>query len=183
MISVKEAQQRILSNFVPLGTTTIALELALGCMLTQPIYSGMDLPLFNNSSVDGFALRAEDVSEIPAVLDVIADIPAGSIANISISKGQAARIMTGAPIPDGADAVVMVEETDAHQLPVGSAAPASVKILKAARAGENFRKRGADILAGQEILPVGSILARRMLACWPCWVSHPFLCAEDPGWR
>jgi molybdopterin molybdotransferase len=158
MISVKEAQKRILSHFEPLGTTYIPLDAALGRMLTQPILSGMDLPLFNNSSVDGFALRAEDVSDTPASLDVIADIPAGSIANISISKGQAARIMTGAPIPDDADAVVMVEETDAHQLPVGSAAPARVKIFRVVQPGENLRKRGADILADQEILPAGSML-------------------------
>ena len=158
MISVKEAQQSILSNFEPLGTITIPLEAALGRILTQPIHSGMDLPLFNNSSVDGFALRAEDVSEIPAALDVVADIPAGSAASISISKGQAARIMTGAPIPDGADAVVMVEETDADRNPVGSAAPASVKIFKVVQRGENIRKRGSDILANQEIIPAGSML-------------------------
>jgi molybdopterin molybdotransferase len=158
MISVKEAQQRILSHFEPLETTTIALELALGRVLTQPIHSGMDLPLFNNSSVDGFALRAEDVPEIPASLDVVADIPAGNVASISISQGQTARIMTGAPIPDGADAVVMVEDTDAHLHPVGSAAPASVKIFKVVQPGDYIRKRGADILTNQEILPAGSIL-------------------------
>ncbi|MCX6081356.1 MAG: molybdopterin molybdotransferase MoeA [Chloroflexi bacterium] len=158
MISVREAQLRILSNFEPLGTIHIPFDTALGHILTQPIHSGMDLPLFNNSSVDGFAVRAEDVSDIPASLDVVADIPAGNVANISISKGQAARIMTGAPIPDGADAVVMVEDTDAHQHPVGSAAPASVKIFKVVQTGEYIRKRGADILANQEILPAGSIL-------------------------
>jgi molybdopterin molybdotransferase len=110
--------------------------------------------------VDGFAARAEDIANAeknqPVTLNVIADIPAGNAANISITTGQAARIMTGAPLPAGADSVVMVEDTDVNQREiVGSAAPEQVKIFKATRRGENIRWRGADFSIGQEILPSG----------------------------
>jgi molybdopterin molybdotransferase len=162
MISVKEAQQRILSNFEPLETTFVHLDAALGRMLTRPIQSEIDFPIFNNSSVDGFALHAEDISfattNHPTYLDVVADIPAGSVAQISISRGQAARIMTGAPIPDGVDGVVMIEDTDAKQHPVGSAAPARVSIYQTIQPGENIRRVGADIFSGQVVLPAGIVI-------------------------
>jgi len=162
MISVQEAQQRILSNFKALETIFVPLDVALGRALAQPIHSKAYYPPFENSSVDGFALRAEDISaarpDKPISLSVVADIPAGSVANISLSVGQAARIMTGAPIPGGADAVVMVEETDASRQAAGSPAPSNVKIFKAVSQAENIRRRGSDITPDQEILPAGMIL-------------------------
>jgi molybdopterin molybdotransferase len=162
MISVQEAQQRILSHFKPLETTFIPLNAALGRVLSQPIHSEIDFPLFDNSAVDGFALRAEDVSssssDNPVDLKVVADIPAGSMENPHISHGQAARIMTGAPIPDDADAVVMVEDTNASQHLVGGSAPDSVKVFKAIRSGGNIRRLGSDISRGQKIFSGGDVL-------------------------
>lgn len=162
MISVQEAQQRILSNFRPLETALIPLGDALGRVLTKPIHSEMDFPLFDNSAVDGFALRAEDIAfaspQSPAILQVVTDIPAGSVATIRISSGQAARIMTGAPIPDGADAVVMVEDTDASQQAVGDSAPDAVKVSKAIGNGKNIRRLGSDISRGQKIFTEGDML-------------------------
>jgi molybdopterin molybdotransferase len=112
--------------------------------------------------MDGFAVFAADVSaasqEHPKSLKVVADIAAGSSASITLVVGQAARIMTGAPIPSGADAVVMVEETDFHQRAVGEAAPRNVMIFKPVQVGENVRKQGTDSKAGQEILPAARIL-------------------------
>jgi molybdopterin molybdotransferase len=160
MISVQEAQERILSNFTPLETTFVPLNEALGRVLTSPIHSAIDFPLFDNSGVDGFALRAEDVPssgvDHPVILSVIADIPAGSIGNIVLAAGQAARIMTGAPIPPGADAVVMIEDTDADQR--STDVPSRVKVFKAMKSGENIRRHGSDIVRDQKIYSEGIIL-------------------------
>jgi len=162
MLSVKEAQEQILSHFNPLEKVYILLDEAAGCVLAESVYSDMDLPTFNNSSVDGFAVFAEDVfpaaQDQPRSLKVVADIPAGSAAHIIISPGQSARIMTGAPVPTGADAVVMVEDTNFNQRASGEAAPREVIIYKSVRAGENVRKQGTDIKRGQEILPAGRVL-------------------------
>jgi len=162
MLSVQEAQEQILAHFFPLENVSIPLDQALGRILAETIHAQNDLPSFDNSSMDGFAVQASQVSEAspnhPITLKVVADIPAGSAPRITLSVGQAARIMTGAPIPPGADAVVMVEETDFNQHAPGEAAPASVKIYQAVKSGENLRKRGADIVAGQEILPKGHSL-------------------------
>lgn len=162
MISVQEAQQRILSNFKPLETEIVPLNSALGRVLTQSIDSEMDLPLFDNSAVDGFAVQAADIASAgkntPITLKVVADVPAGSVTGTRISQGQAARIMTGAPIPDGADAVVMVEDTDASRQPVGGSAPDRVQVFTAIGDGGNIRRLGSDILRGQGIFSVGDIL-------------------------
>ncbi len=159
MLSVKKAQERILASFKPLEGTTIAIEAALGCILSQDIISEIELPSFDNSSVDGFAVRTEDLhlsdANNPVSLLVTADIPAGSVPTVSLGAGQAARIMTGALLPTGADAVVMVEDTDfAHQT-AGSSAPDHVKILAKVKKNDYIRKRGSDILTGQKILPAG----------------------------
>jgi molybdopterin molybdotransferase len=162
MLSVKEAQEQILSHFSPLEKVHIPLDEAAGCVLAESIYANIDLPTFNNSSVDGFAVFAADIfpanPDQPRSLKVVADIPAGSAVNVMISPGQSARIMTGAPLPTGADAVVMVEDTNFNQRAAGEAAPREVTIYKAVRPGENVRKQGADIKRGQEILPAGRVL-------------------------
>jgi molybdopterin molybdotransferase len=162
MISVQEAQQRILLNFKPLETTFVPLNAALGRVLAESIYSEIDIPLFDNSGVDGFALHAEDVSSCgtnnPVTLSVVADIPAGSIGDIFIANGQTARIMTSAPIPNGTDAVVMIENTDASQHPVGATAPNKVKVFRAIQNGENVRRCGSDITRDQKIFSDGIIL-------------------------
>ena len=159
MLSVKIAQERILVSFKPLEGTSVAIESALGRILSQDIISELELPSFDNSSVDGFAVRTDDLSlsdeTNPVSLRVTADIPAGNVPTIHLETGQAARIMTGALIPSGADAVVMVEDTDfAHQI-AGSSAPDHVKILAKVKKNDYIRKHGSDILVGQKILPAG----------------------------
>jgi len=112
--------------------------------------------------MDGFAIRAADVLEATAAsprrLRVVADIPAGSQPTISLANGEAARIMTGAPIPTGADAVVPVEETDFNNRDAGTPAPDEVQIFKSAKPGANIRPRGMDILAGNVVLHKGRVL-------------------------
>lgn len=158
MLSVREARDRILAHFSPLEETTCPLDEAAGRVLARAILADTDLPPFDNSGVDGFAVLAADVAQTPIALPVVADIPAGKAARLTLLPGQAARIMTGAQVPPGADAVVMVEDTDFGPQAAGSLAPQQVTIHKPVRSGDNLRKRGTDIIAGQEIFRAGQVL-------------------------
>lgn len=162
MLSVQEAQAQILTQFAPLEKLSLPLDQALGRILAESLYAQADLPAFDNSSVDGFAVQASQVAQAslaqPVMLPVVGDIPAGSAPKLVLAPGQAARIMTGAPLPSGADAVVMVEDTGFNQHLPGEAAPASVTIYQAVKSGANLRLRGADLLTGQEILSAGQRL-------------------------
>lgn len=158
MLSVREARDRILAHFSPLEETTCPLDEAAGRVLARAILADTDLPPFDNSGVDGFAVLAADVAQTPVALPVVADIPAGKAARLTLLPGQAARIMTGAQVPPGADAVVMVEDTDFGPQAAGSLAPQQVTIHKPVRSGDNLRKRGTDIIAGQEIFRAGQVL-------------------------
>ncbi len=162
MLSVQEARQRILSHFSPLETELVSFEHAAGRVLGEQIWTGFDLPPFDNSSVDGFAVCAADLAEAsrehPLTLPVIGDIPAGTNPTFRVEAGQAARIMTGAPLPAGADAVVMVEDTDFNDRSAGTVAPQNISLYRAVKAGENVRRRGGDLPAGHEVLSPGWLL-------------------------
>ncbi len=159
LLSVAEARARILSQFIPVALETISLSEAANRILAMDIVAADDIPLFDNSSMDGFALRALDSSTAapasPLTLSVVADIPAGSHPTISLAPGQAARIMTGAQLPAGADAIVPVEDTDFNNRDAGSAAPQHVQITKPLKSGENVRPRGMDVRAGDVVLHKG----------------------------
>src|SRR5215207_2454024 len=134
LLSVDEACERILSNFQPVKTETVSLADSSNRVLAQDIRAADDLPLFDNSSMDGFALRAADVTnatpESPRSLRVVADIPAGAAPTIFLASGEAARIMTGAQMPEGADSVAPVEDTNFENRNAGTAAPDEVQIFK-----------------------------------------------------
>src|SRR5512139_398651 len=159
LLSVNEARERILSQFHPVKTETLPLADSLHRVLAQDAQAADDLPLFDNSSMDGFAVRAADVTDAtaasPRSLRVVADIPAGSSPSVTLAPGEAARIMTGAPMPEGADAVVPVEDTDFDSRDAGTNAPELVAIQKAAGLGENVRHRGMDLHAGDIVLTAG----------------------------
>src|SRR5512142_569803 len=161
LLSVQAAQARVVSQFQPVETETLPLDRCAGRVLAASIVAS-DLPLFDNSSVDGFAVLASDVegaaSDEPRLLRVVGDIPAGHKPDITLQHGQAARIMTGAPMPDGADAVVMVEHTDVDQRRPGTAPPVQVSVMKAVHAGENVRTRGMDVKRGSKVLFTGQRL-------------------------
>src|SRR5690349_16380557 len=127
LLSVDQARERILSHFQPVPTETLPLEGCLRRVLAQDVVAGDDMPPFHNSSMDGFAVRAEDVAharqDSPRSLRVVADIPAGSHPTISLGEGEAARIMTGAAVPAGADAIVPVENTNFNDRDAGTPAP------------------------------------------------------------
>jgi len=158
MLSVQGARERILEVFRPVGTMSLPLDQAAGRVLVAEIRADTDLPPFDNSSVDGFALRSADLATLPRTLDVVDDIPAGSAPQVRLQPGQAARIMTGAPLPAGADAVVMVEETDFNIRTPGAPAPRKVTVNRSVEAGSSVRRRGDDLHAGDEVLETGTRL-------------------------
>jgi len=146
---------------------------AAGRVLAEEIHSDRDLPPFPRATRDGFAVRAEDVAQVPARLKVVAEIAAGQdVAGISIAAGEAAEIMTGAPVPDGANAVVMVEHTgptDGHPPPYGYGrrSPSTghtVEIQRSIQPGENVVPRGSEARQGQTLLQPGIRLTPAAIA-------------------
>lgn len=162
LLSVEQARQRILAHFQSLPTETLALRACSERVLAQNIATTHDLPPFDNSSMDGFAVLAEDVAgatrSSPRRLRVVGDIPAGSHPAFTLASGEAARIMTGAPLPGGADAVVPVEDTDVNNRDAGTPAPDEVQIFQAVKAGANRRGRGMDLRAGEVVFNPGRLL-------------------------
>lgn len=158
MLSVTEAQIRIQSTFHRVSAENIPLQDALGRVLATAITSPLDLPPFTNSSMDGYAVRAEDVRDVPASLTLVADIPAGVAPVRSIGSEEAARIMTGAVLPPGADAVVPIEDTQTEP-----GAPDRITILKSVKRGDYLRPRGSDLRAGEPVLPAGRQLSAQDL--------------------
>ena len=157
LISVAEAQQRILAHFQPVGTEVIPLRECVNRVLAVAVAAAHDLPPFDNSSMDGFAVRSADLAALQT-LRVVADIPAGSTPTVSLGHGEAARIMTGAALPAGADAVIPVEDTDFQDRAAGVPAPSSVTAQRVVIPGENVRPRGMDARTGQPLLPAGRLL-------------------------
>src|SRR5262245_37156200 len=168
MLTVNEALRQILSVFRLLPVESIDIADGLDRVLAEDILAGLDLPPFANSSMDGYAVRAADVasarSDAPVYLKVILDIHAGSSPETPSGTEQAARIMTGAPIPPGADAVIPVEQTDnaPSQRHNGfgqvNAHPDRVGILTAGQPGDFIRPVGEDVKTGQRILAIGRVL-------------------------
>lgn len=163
MISVEEARAYILQHFKPLETESVVLSDALDRVLSEDIVSPIQVPPHNNSAMDGYAVRAVDVVGAsptnPVRLRVIADLGAGYVPDATVSQGTAIRIMTGAIIPPGADAVVRFEETsEAVTHKATGKGSGTVEILSAPARGSNVRLAGEDIRAGEIILPKGSIL-------------------------
>ncbi|GCE03806.1 molybdopterin molybdotransferase MoeA [Dictyobacter aurantiacus] len=154
MISVEEALARILAAIAPLPTVRVPLPEALGLVLAEDVIAREDIPPFDNSAMDGFALRSQDSKERqgqPPRLKVTGTVAAGYVADHAIEPGTAMRIMTGAPVPPGADTVIQVELTR-HGGPESD----WVEILQEVKPGNNIRPAGEDMRHGQLILPRGS---------------------------
>lgn len=133
-----------------------------GRILAESIRASIDLPPFANSGMDGFAVRAADILEAradqPVCLRVVGDVPAGMATEQAVSAGEAIRIMTGAVLPDGADAVSPVENTDFNDRSAGTTAPELVSIYKPETVGANVRQRGEDVRQGEQVLEAGRCL-------------------------
>ena len=164
MISVEEARARILAHFAPLEAVPTPLLGALGQVLAEDVRGGFDIPPLPNTSMDGYAVRAEDTTGAtpadPRRLRVTGYLAAGSVYKGPVGPGEAVRIMTGAPLPDGADAIVPFEETDEEEQSTRweDAPRAEVRIDVAAAHGANVRPAGEDVRAGELVLPAGTIL-------------------------
>jgi molybdopterin molybdotransferase len=154
VIPLLEATDFVLAGCHPLPTIELALDDALGCVLADDVFAAEAVPPFANTAMDGYAVRADDTCGAspgnPVALSVIGTLAAGAAPTMEIGPGQAVRIMTGAPIPPGADAVVMVERTEV--------AGDQVHVAHAAALGEHVRPPGEDIAAGQEVFAAGTVL-------------------------
>jgi molybdenum cofactor synthesis domain-containing protein len=140
LISLEDARRLILAECVPLHPVAVDLGDALGCVTSIELRADEDVPPFANTAMDGFAVRAVD-AVAGARLKIVATLPAGRAPDRDLGEGEAIRIMTGAPMPDGADAVVMVEDT--------TVADDIVVVGKAATVGDHVRPAGEDLAAGQ----------------------------------
>jgi molybdenum cofactor synthesis domain-containing protein len=153
LIPLSDAQAHVMAALPRLDVVTLPLAEALGLVLAAPVVSAEDVPSFANTAVDGFAVRSPDVADPPVELRVIETIPAGSAPVATVASGEASRIMTGAPMPAGADAVVMVERTE----PVGDGED-RVRVLEAVVAGAGVRGIGEDVRAGELAVEVGTVV-------------------------
>ena len=152
---LEDALQVVLDAVPVLGVEKINLLDALGRVLAEDIIAERDNPPWDNSAMDGFAVRCDDIKQIhaittPTVLKVIEDVAAGTFPTKTVGKGEAIRIMTGAPLPQGADTVLKVEDTE-HK-------PDSVKVFKEEQKGANIRPQGEDVRKGDCIIPQGKAI-------------------------
>ncbi|MEO8625469.1 MAG: gephyrin-like molybdotransferase Glp [Candidatus Limnocylindrales bacterium] len=166
MMSLEDARARMLNGLAPLPTEVVALGDAAGRVLAEDLSSRHTLPPWDNSAMDGFALIAADVAaasrESPIRLKVVGEAAAGRVAEAAVTTGNALRILTGAPLPRGADAVVPVENTDAR--PGVADLPREVNIYSSAAPGAHIRRAGSDLVAGAPLLEAGTELSPASLA-------------------
>jgi molybdopterin molybdotransferase len=164
MLDVDHARERILSAFSPLPPVDIPIGLAVGLVTSEDVIADVEVPPFNNSAMDGYAVQARDTEdatiEQPTQLTVIGEVAAGQYPNQHVERGTAIRIMTGAPIPPGADAVVRFEHTDEQfRRPVrGDNSRVTVGIKKPVVSRENIRLAGEDLAIGKVAIERGSRL-------------------------
>lgn len=152
MLSVEEALASVVRHASPVGVQQVTLHEALGRVLATEVSSGIDSPPFDKSMMDGFAVRAADLAGGSAALEVIETITAGQVGTKTVGPGQATRIMTGAPIPAGADAVVPVEQTAEGQ------GGGEVRIERTPRVGVNILRRGESMRAGERVYAAGHVV-------------------------
>ena len=156
MLSVEEAREKILSVFNKLEEISVTLENSLGYVISKDVVSKINVPPWDNSAMDGYAVLQKDVKKASndniVYLNVIEEIAAGNMPKKSISLGQASRIMTGAPVPDGADAVVPFEDTDENQSKSKEKIGIKIDVVDF----ENIRKCGEDISEGDKVITKGT---------------------------
>ncbi len=166
LLPLEEARARILEDVLPLQPESLPLSEALGRVLAEDVTARLTLPPWDNSAMDGFAVRSEAVAaataETAVTLRVVGEVAAGHEPAGHVEPGTAMRILTGGMLPPGADAVVKVEDTDA---PPGLAAlPQAVAIHVAAPLGKNIRRTGSDVRRGDQLLPAGTRIGPAAIA-------------------
>jgi len=156
MIRYEEALEKVLKNTKPLPLEKVLIEDSLGRVLKEDIYSKIEMPPFDKAAMDGYALNAQDLKVAPKKLRVIGLIQAGDSFKKKIKRGECVKIMTGAPLPAGADSVIMGEDTRQFG--------EYVKITKIVRKGENICFQGEDLKAGQKVLSRGTVISSSQVA-------------------
>jgi len=151
MIPLHEAQEMVLAGCTPLTPVQVVYSEMTGRVLAQDVVAAEDVPPFSNTAVDGYAVRATDAEQVPVELRVVDTLAAGAEPKIAVNAGEAIRIMTGAPMPVGADAVVMVEDTQR----VGEA---NVLISRSAKVHDGVRDAGSDVHAGETVFVPGTVM-------------------------
>ncbi len=150
MRPLADAQRQVLDTVPALPTVATPLAECLGLVIAEDVVAAHDIPPFDNSAMDGYAIQAVDVTDPPVQLRVLEDVPAGSVPTRSIEAGSAIKIMTGAPLPTGSDAVVRVEDTEPDD--------DSVTIRVGVAVGTAVRRAGGDIAAGTTVAAAGTRL-------------------------
>ena len=150
-LSVAAAQQCVLESVAVFGAEQVKLEQSLGRVLAEEVRANRDQPPYDISAMDGYALRSADLTNVPATLEIIEDIKAGDMPTKTLASGQCARIMTGAPMPLGADAVIRVEDTEAK-------ADNRVQINQAVKPGNDIRRLGENMRNGEVVLTPGTAI-------------------------
>jgi len=165
LLTVEEHLATVLAAAAPLPAETVPIDAAHGRTLREPVHAAVDIPVFDNSAMDGFAVRFADVTDAapdaPATLRVVADLPAGTADDPRLEPGTAARIMTGSPVPTDADAIVPFEDT------AGGLADSlgAISVLHAPRAaGAHIRRAGEDARRGDLVVPAGTLLGPLQVA-------------------
>jgi len=150
MRSVTDHARVIVDLLTAMPAVSLSLDRARGLVLAEDLVAGLDLPPFDNSAMDGYAVHAADVAQLPTELPISQDIPAGRTDTEALIPGTAARIMTGAPVPDGAGVIVPVELTDGGE--------ATVRITDSPPPGIHIRRRGEDVRRGSRVLAAGTVI-------------------------
>lgn len=181
-ISLEEARQRLDAAVRPIARTErVRLEDATGRVAAADVRSPIDVPPFSRSAMDGYAVVAADTvgaaRSAPARLRLLDRIYTGQVSSITVERGTCAEIATGAPLPSGADAVVMVEETSS----TGSSD--EIDIFAAATNGQHVGRRGADIATGDRIIAAGDFLSRAGSARWRRSAARMRRCTRSRVWR
>lgn len=160
MIALEDAQRTVLSKCPPLPSVSVPLGDAAGRVLAADVVAPEDVPPFDNSALDGYAVLAADLTGGPAELQVVDEVAAGDASSVHLKAGQAIRIMTGAPMPDGADAVVMVEHSEMVGDGVVRLEPPGGAPLPA---GTAVRNAASDVRTGDTVAPAGTVVTPAVL--------------------
>jgi molybdopterin molybdotransferase len=150
MVGFKQAYEAVMDSVAPLDTERVQLGATYGRVLAEDVFSDIDIPPFDKSAMDGYAVRTRDLQRPPVVLSVHDTLAAGSAMSGVVEEGACVRIMTGAPIPGDFDAVVKFEDSEEHD--------GGVRFTRPVEPGQNICKRGEDIVRGRQVLKSGSII-------------------------
>lgn len=152
LVPLVDVQRLVLGLCRPLTPTELVLSDSLGCVIASDVRASSDLPPFDNSAMDGYAVRSGDTDQAPVELEVTGVVAAGSTPSAAVEAGCAVQIMTGAPMPEGADGIAIVERTEP------GSRPGTVRVLERVSRGDFIRPAGSDLRAGEVAIPAGAVI-------------------------